>query len=351
MLICTGFAAQTADSPLEKFTFNRRDVGETDVQIEIQFCGVCHSDLHTARNEWRDSVFPVIPGHEIVGRVTRVGPGVKKFKQGDQVGVGCLVDSCRICSSCNEGLEQYCENGFTLTYNSPEKIIGGRTFGGYSDSIVVDQSYVLRIPEGMDLAATAPLLCAGITTYSPLRHWKAGPGKKVGIIGLGGLGHMGVKLAHAMGAYTVLFTTSPSKVVDGKRLGADEVVISKDAEAMAKHANSFDLFIDTVAANHDLSPYFALLKREGTMIQVGAPEHPMPIAAFDLIFKRRNFAGSLIGGIAETQEMLEFCAKHNIASDVEIIPIQKINEAYERMLKSDVKYRFTIDMASLKAAA
>jgi len=350
MLICTGFAAQTADSPLEKFTFNRRDVGETDVQIEIQFCGVCHSDLHTARNEWRDSVFPVIPGHEIVGRVTRVGPGVKKFKQGDQVGVGCLVDSCRICSSCNEGLEQYCENGITLTYNSPEKIIGGRTFGGYSDSIVVDQSYVLRIPEGMDLAATAPLLCAGITTYSPLRHWKAGPGKKVGIIGLGGLGHMGVKLAHAMGAYTVLFTTSPSKVADGKRLGADEVVISKDAEAMAKHANSFDLFIDTVAANHDLSPYFALLKREGTMVQVGAPEHPMPIAAFDLIFKRRNFAGSLIGGIAETQEMLEFCAKHNIASDVEIIPIQKINEAYERMLKSDVKYRFTIDMASLKAA-
>ena len=344
------YAARSATTPLAPFTLERREPGPGDVAIDIEFCGVCHSDLHTARNEWRDSVFPVIPGHEIVGRVTRVGPGVKKFKQGDQVGVGCLVDSCRICSSCNEGLEQYCENGITLTYNSPEKIIGGRTFGGYSDSIVVDQSYVLRIPEGMDLAATAPLLCAGITTYSPLRHWKAGPGKKVGIIGLGGLGHMGVKLAHAMGAYTVLFTTSPSKVADGKRLGADEVVISKDAEAMAKHANSFDLFIDTVAANHDLSPYFALLKREGTMVQVGAPEHPMPIAAFDLIFKRRNFAGSLIGGIAETQEMLEFCAKHNIASDVEIIPIQKINEAYERMLKSDVKYRFTIDMASLKAA-
>jgi alcohol dehydrogenase (NADP+) len=351
MLTCTGFAAQTADSPLEKFTFNRRDVGETDVQIEILFCGVCHSDLHTARNEWRDSVFPVIPGHEIVGLVTKVGPGVKNFKLGDKVGVGCLVDSCRTCAACNEGLEQYCDNGFTLTYNSPEKVIGGRTFGGYSDQIVVDQSFVLRIPEGMDLAATAPLLCAGITTYSPLRHWKAGPGMKVGIIGLGGLGHMGVKLAHAMGAYTVLFTTSPSKVADGKRLGADEVVISKDAEAMAQHANSFDLFIDTVAANHDLSPYFALLKREGTMVQVGAPEHPMPIAAFDLIFKRRNFAGSLIGGIAETQEMLDFCAKHNITSDVEIIPIQKINEAYERMLKSDVKYRFSIDMASLKNAA
>jgi alcohol dehydrogenase (NADP+) len=351
MLTCTGFAAQSADSPLERFTFNRRDVGETDVQIEILFCGVCHSDLHTARNEWRDSIFPVIPGHEIVGRVTRVGPGVKNFKPGDQVGVGCLVDSCRTCASCNDGLEQYCENGFTLTYNSPEKVIGGRTFGGYSDSIVVDQSFVLRIPEGMDLAATAPLLCAGITTYSPLRHWKAGPGKKVGIIGLGGLGHMGVKLSHAMGAHTVLFTTSPSKVADGKRLGADEVVISKDAEAMAKHANSFDLFIDTVAANHDLSPYFALLKREGTMVQVGAPEHPMPIAAFDLIFKRRNFAGSLIGGIAETQEMLDFCAKHNITADIEIIPIQQINEAYERMLKSDVKYRFSIDLASLKNAA
>lgn len=351
MLTCTGFAAQSADAPLEKFTFNRRDVGETDVQVEILFCGVCHSDLHTARNEWRNSVYPVIPGHEIIGRVTRVGPGVKNFKPGDTVGVGCLVDSCRSCAACNDGLEQYCDNGFTGTYNSPEKVIGGQTFGGYADGIVVDQSFVLRIPEGMDLAATAPLLCAGITTYSPLRHWKAGPGKKVGIIGLGGLGHMGVKLAHAMGAYTVLFTTSPSKVADGKRLGADEVVISKDAEAMAKHADSFDLFIDTVAANHDLSPYFALLKREGTMVQVGAPEHPMPIAAFDLIFKRRNFAGSLIGGIAETQEMLEFCAQHNITSDVEIIPIQKINDAYERMLKSDVKYRFTIDMASLKEAA
>jgi uncharacterized zinc-type alcohol dehydrogenase-like protein len=351
MLTCIGFAAQSADSPLEKFTFNRRDVGETDVQIEILFCGVCHSDLHTARNEWRDSVFPVIPGHEIVGVVTSVGSGVTKFKTGDKVGVGCLVDSCRTCAACNDGLEQYCDNGFTLTYNSPEKVIGGRTFGGYSDKIVVDQSFVLRIPEGMDLPATAPLLCAGITTYSPLRHWKAGPGMKVGIIGLGGLGHMGVKLAHAMGAHTVLFTTSPSKVADGKRLGADEVVISKDAEAMAKHTNSFDLFIDTVAANHDLSPYFALLKREGTMVQVGAPEHPMPVAAFDLIFKRRNFAGSLIGGIAETQEMLDFCAKHNITSDVEIIPIQQINHAYERMLKSDVQYRFTIDMASLKAAA
>ncbi|HVE21058.1 MAG TPA: NAD(P)-dependent alcohol dehydrogenase, partial [Acidocella sp.] len=252
MLTCTGFAAQSADAPLEKFAFNRRDVGETDVQVEILFCGVCHSDLHMARNEWRNSVFPVIPGHEIVGRVTRVGPGVKNFKPGDTVGVGCMVDSCRTCAACNDGLEQYCENGFTDTYNAPEKVIGGRTFGGYSDNIVVDQSFVLRIPEGMDLAATAPLLCAGITTYSPLRHWKAGPGKKVGIIGLGGLGHMGVKLAHAMGAYTVLFTTSPSKVADGKRLGADEVVISKDAEAMAKHALSFDLFIDTVAANHDL---------------------------------------------------------------------------------------------------
>jgi uncharacterized zinc-type alcohol dehydrogenase-like protein len=351
MLVCTGFAATSATEPLSPITFNRRDPGENDVAIEILFCGVCHSDLHFTRNEWGNAVYPALPGHEIVGRVTSVGAGVSGFKPGDTVGVGCMVDSCQTCPSCREGLEQYCEVGMTGTYGSPEKIIGGATFGGYSNAIVVDKNFVLRIPEGMDLAATAPLLCAGITTYSPLRHWGAGPGKKIGVIGLGGLGHMAVKLSHAMGAETVLFTTSPSKVADGKRLGADAVVISKDAAAMAEHANSFDLFIDTVAATHDLSPYFNLLKREGTMVQVGAPEHPLPINVFDLIFKRRNFAGSLIGGIAETQEMLDFCAANGITADVEIIPIQKINEAYDRMLKSDVKYRFSIDMASLAAAA
>jgi len=349
MLICTGFAATAADKPLAAFSFNRRDIGPDDVQIEIAFCGVCHSDLHTARNEWKNTTFPCVPGHEIVGHVTAIGAGVSGFKLGDAVGVGCMVDSCGTCPSCIEGLEQYCDNGFTGTYNGEEKKIGGPTFGGYSNAIVVDKKFVLRIPEGMDLAGAAPLLCAGITTFSPLRHWGAGPGKKIGVIGLGGLGHMAVKLAHAMGAETVLFTTSPSKVADGKRLGADAVVISTDSAAMAQHAETFDLFIDTVAATHDLSPYFNLLKREGTMVQVGAPEHPMPISVFSLIFKRRNFAGSLIGGIAETQEMLDFCAAHNILSDVEVIPIQKINEAYERMLKSDVKYRFSIDMASLRS--
>jgi uncharacterized zinc-type alcohol dehydrogenase-like protein len=348
MLTCTGFAATTADQPLAPFTFNRRDVGPDDVQIEIAYCGVCHSDLHTARNEWQNTVFPVVPGHEIVGHVTAVGANVTGFKVGDTAGVGCLVGSCQTCSSCKEGLEQYCDNGFVGTYNGPEKVIGGMTFGGYSNAIVVDKNFVLRIPAGMDLAGAAPLLCAGITTYSPLRHWGAGPGKKVGVIGLGGLGHMAVKLSHAMGAQTVLFTTSPGKVADGKRLGADEVVISTDRDAMRKHAETFDLFIDTVAATHDLSPYFNLLKREGTMVQVGAPELPLPIAVFPLIFKRRNFAGSLVGGIKETQEMLDFCAEHKILADVEIIPIQKINEAYERMLKSDVKYRFSIDMSSLK---
>ena len=349
MLTCTGFAAASPTTPLAPITFNRRDVGADDVQIEILYCGVCHSDLHFARDEWHFTVYPAVPGHEIIGRVTSVGAGVSKYKVGEYVGVGCMVDSCRTCPSCVEGLEQYCDKGNVGTYGGTEPVIGGPTFGGYSSSIVVDQSFVLRIPEGMDLASTAPLLCAGITLYSPLKHWGAGPGKKVGIIGLGGLGHMGVKLSHAMGAQTVLFTTSPGKVEDGKKLGAAEVVISKDAAQMAAHTESFDLIIDTVSASHDLTPYFNLLKREGTMVQVGAPEHPLPIAVFPLIMKRRNFAGSMIGGIAETQEMLDFCAARNITADVEIIPIQKINEAYERMLKSDVKYRFSIDMASLKA--
>jgi uncharacterized zinc-type alcohol dehydrogenase-like protein len=310
---------------------------------------VCHSDLHFARNEWHFTVYPAVPGHEIVGRVAAVGANVRDFKVGDQVGVGCIVDSCRTCASCKDGLEQYCEVGMTGTYGGTDKVIGGPTFGGYSNSITVDRGYVLRIPEGMDLASTAPLLCAGITMYSPLRHWGAGPGKKVGIIGLGGLGHMGVKLSHALGAHTALFTTSASKVEDARRLGADLVILSKSAQQMAEHAQSFDLIIDTVAAAHDLTPYFGLLKRDATMVQVGAPEHPLPINVFPLILQRRHFAGSCIGGIAETQEMLDFCAANNIAADVEVIPIQSINEAYERMLKSDVKYRFSIDMASLPA--
>jgi len=347
MLTCTGFGTEAADKPLGPLTFNRRDVGERDVQIEILYCGVCHSDLHYVRDEWHFTVYPAVPGHEIVGRVASVGAGVTKYKAGDIVGVGCMVDSCRQCASCKGGEEQYCEVGNVQTYGGTEPVIGGPTHGGYSSEIVVDESFVLRIPAGMDHAAAAPLLCAGITLYSPLRHWGAGPGKKVGIIGLGGLGHMGVKLSHAMGAHTVLFTTSPGKVEDGKRLGADAVVISKDADQMAAHVSSFDFIIDTVSANHDLMPYFALLKRDGTMVQVGAPEHPMPIAVFPLIFKRLSFSGSLIGGIRETQEMLDFCAEKGIAAEVEVIRIQDINAAYERMLKSDVKYRFSIDMSSL----
>jgi len=351
MFSCTGYAAQSATTPLAPFTFERRDPGPTDVAIEILYCGVCHSDLHTARNEWGNTLYPSVPGHEIVGKVTAVGASVSRFKVGDIAAVGCMVDSCRTCASCREGLEQYCDNVFTGTYNGADKKSGGHTFGGYASHIVVEQDFVLRVPENLDLAAVAPLLCAGITTYSPLRHWQAGPGKKVGIVGLGGLGHMGVKLAHAMGAHVVLFTTSASKVEDGKRLGADEVVLSNDPAAMAAHAESFDLIIDAVAAKHDINAYLGLIKRDGTLVQVGAPEEPLPVAVFSVIWKRRNFAGSLIGGIAETQEMLDFCGRHGITSDIEIIPIQKIEEAYERMRKSDVKYRFVIDMASLARAA
>jgi uncharacterized zinc-type alcohol dehydrogenase-like protein len=347
MVEYVGFGTTAANLPLSKLTFQRRDVGKHDVKIDILFCGVCHSDLHFARNDWRFTVYPAVPGHEIIGRVAEVGAAVKDFKVGDEVGVGCLVDSCRTCGPCKQGLEQYCELGATGTYAGTEKVIGGPTFGGYSNSIVVDQDFVLRIPSGMDLASAAPLLCAGITMYSPLRHWGAGPGRKVGIIGLGGLGHMGVKLSHAMGARTVLFTTSPSKVEDGRRLGADDVILSKDAVQMRAHAASFDIIIDTVAAAHDLSPYFDLLKLDATMVQVGAPAQPLPISVFSLLRNRRSFAGSSIGGIPETQEMLDFCAAHKVTADVEIIPIQTINEAFERMLKSDVKYRFSIDMASL----
>jgi uncharacterized zinc-type alcohol dehydrogenase-like protein len=344
-----GYAARDAASPLAPFEFQRRDLRELDVRIDVLFCGVCHSDLHQARDEWRNTMFPVVPGHEIVGRVAEVGTGVTKYKVGELVGVGCLVDSCRTCSSCAEGLEQFCENGFVGTYNGVDRVSGDVTYGGYSTQLVVDEAFVLSIPESLDAAGAAPLLCAGITTYSPLRTWGAGPGKKVGIVGLGGLGHMGVKLAHAMGAHVVLFTTSPSKIEDGKRLGADEVVISKDPEQMAKHANSFDLIVNTVAAQHDLNPFIELLRRDGTMTLVGAPEHDHPSPqVFNLIMKRRRLAGSLIGGIAETQEMLDFCGKHGITSDIELINMQDINNAYERMLKSDVKYRFVIDLDSLR---
>jgi uncharacterized zinc-type alcohol dehydrogenase-like protein len=352
MMKTSGYAAHSAEAPLSTFHFNRRDVMPRDVQIEILYCGVCHSDLHTVRNEWGGAMYPVVPGHEIVGRVTAVGNQVTGFKAGDLAAVGCLVDSCRTCPDCKDNLEQYCQNGGTFTYNSPDKFLGGMTYGGYSGAIVVDEHFVLHVSDKLDLAATAPLLCAGITTYSPLRHWNVGKGDTVGIVGLGGLGHMGVKFAKAMGATTVLFTTSPGKIADAKRLGADEVIISTDPDQMKKHLNRFDFILDTVSASHDLNALIMLLKRDKTLCLVGAPEHPHPSPSpFLLIFRRRQLAGSLIGGIAETQEMLDFCATNKITSDIELIPIQKINEAYERMLKSDVKYRFVIDMASLKQDA
>ncbi len=351
MIPTIGYAAPSASAPFEPLNFERRDTGASDVRIDILFCGVCHSDLHTARSEWGGSVYPCVPGHEIVGRVIEAGADVTGFKAGDLVGVGCMVDSCQHCASCAEGLEQYCENGMVGTYNSPDKHTGGVTYGGYSKDIVVDQKFVLRVSEKLDPAAAAPLLCAGITTWSPLRHWKIGKGHHVGVVGLGGLGHMAIKLAHALGAHVVLFTTSQSKVADAKRMGADEVVISKDADAMAARANTLDFIINTVAAPHNLDPFLSLLKRDGTMTLVGAPSEPHPSpAVFNLIMQRRSLAGSLIGGIEETQEMLDFCAEHGIVSDIEVIPIQQIDAAYERMLKSDVKYRFVIDMKSLDAA-
>lgn len=342
------YAAKSAADQLVPFSIDRREPKPTDVQIDILYCGVCHSDLHQARNEWHNTIYPCVPGHEIVGRVVKVGKDVKKFKEGDFAAVGCMVDSCRSCPQCKAGLEQYCDQFPTFTYNGQDKHTGGITFGGYSEKIVVDQSFVLKVNPKANLAATAPLLCAGITTYSPLRHWKVGPNKKVGIVGLGGLGHIGVKLARAMGAHVVLFTTSPEKVEDGKRLGAHEVVVSKDTSAMEKQGKSFDFILDAVSAQHDLNAYISLLKLDGTMCLVGAPEQPLPIAAFNMILPRRNFSGSAIGGIAETQEMLDFCAEWNIVSDIEMIKIQDINTAYERLLKGDVRYRFVIDMASLK---
>lgn len=343
------YAAFDGNSALRPFDLERREVGPTDVAIEILFCGVCHSDIHMARNEWQNATYPMVPGHEIVGRVTKVGKDVTHFAVGDSVGVGCLVDSCRTCAACKKGLENYCENGMVFTYGAPDKHTGGMTYGGYSTSIVVEQRFVLRVSNKLNLAAAAPLLCAGITTYSPLRHWKVGKGMKVGIVGLGGLGHMGVKLSRAMGAHTVMFTTSPSKAEDAQRLGAHEVVISKDANQMQKHAGSFDFILNTVAVAHDLDVYMNQLALNGTMCMVGVPEHSHPSPAMDgFIFKRRSLAGSLIGGLPETQEMLDFCAQHNITSDIELIPMQKINEAWDRVVKSDVKYRFVIDLASLK---
>jgi len=345
------YAALSATTPLAPLSINRRDPGPRDVQMDILYCGVCHSDLHFARNEWKMTAYPCVPGHEIIGRVTRVGAQVNKAKVGDVVGVGCLVDSCRECSSCREGLENYCEAGATFTYNAPDKYgTEPMTFGGYSTAVTVDEHFVLRVPTKLNPAAAAPLLCAGITLYSPLRHWKVGPGQKVGIVGLGGLGHMGVKFARAMGAHVVLFTTSPGKAEDGRRMGAHDVVISRNAEEMNRHVNSIDLIVNTVAMPHDLNPFMNLLRRDGTMCLVGAPESPhAPLEIMPIIFKRRSLAGSLIGGLRQTQEMLDFCAEHNIVSDVEVIPMQKINEAYERMLKNDVKYRFVIDMASLRS--
>ncbi|MCB9771887.1 MAG: NAD(P)-dependent alcohol dehydrogenase [Candidatus Omnitrophica bacterium] len=342
------YGTENKDTPLSPFQAKRRDPGPSDVQIDILFCGVCHSDIHQARNEWHNTTYPCVPGHEIIGKVTKIGNKVKKFKIGDIAGVGCLVDSCRDCQSCKENLEQHCENGAIFTYNSPEKHIGGMTFGGYSQSMVVDEDFVLNVPKNLDLAAAAPLLCAGITTYSPLRRWKVGKGQKVGIVGLGGLGHMGIKFANAFGSHVVLFTTSEKKKEDAKRLGAHDVVISTNAADMTKHTGTFDFILDTVCAQHDINAYLGLLKRSGTMTLVGAPEKPLSLISFNLIMQRRHLAGSLIGGLKETQEMLDFCGKHNIVCDIEKIPIQKINEAYDRILKSDVKYRFVIDIASLK---
>ena len=345
------YSAQSASSALTPGSIRRREPRPQDVQIEILYCGVCHSDLHTVRNEWEvvmTTTYPCVPGHEIVGRVVKAGSAVRKFKEGDLAAVGCLVDSCRVCASCRAGEEQFCENGPTFTYNSEDKQLGGVTYGGYSDSVVVDEAFALKVSKDLDLAGTAPLLCAGITTYSPLRHWKVSKGQKVGIVGLGGLGHMGVKFANAFGAHVVLFTTSPKKTEDALRLGAHEVVISKNDAEMQKHAASFDFILDTVSGEHDLNAYIALLKRDGTMTLVGAPPTPTPVLGFGLLFKRRQLAGSLIGGIRETQEMLDFCAEHGITSDIELIRIEQINEAYARLLKSDVKYRFVIDTASLK---
>lgn len=350
MIRTSAYAAHTHDSPLRPWAFERRDPGPHDVEIDIDFCGICHSDIHTVRGEWGPERYPFVPGHEIVGRVASVGAKVTKFHKGQRVGVGCMVDSCQRCESCAAGQEQFCENGFTGTYSGIEAETGRQTYGGYSKKIVVQEKFVLRIPEALDPARAAPLLCAGITTYSPLRHWKAGRGKKVGVVGLGGLGHMGLKIARAMGATVVLITTSPSKADNGRQLGAHEVCVSTDSQQMAKHKESLDLILDTAAVSHDLDALLDLLKRDGTLVLVGIPaeRNPSPDVA-RLVRKRRSIVGSITGGLPETQEMLDFCAAHGLGADVEVIPIQKVNEAYERMLKGDVRYRFVIDMQSLPA--
>ena len=350
MPVTKAYAALNATTPLVPYSFERRAPGRQEIEIEIAYCGICHTDIHHARNEWHGTTYPCLPGHEIVGRVIRAGAGVKQFREGDMAAVGCMVDSCRECAPCQSGFEQLCDLGPTWTYNSPDKKHGGVTFGGYAEAIVLDEAFALRVPASLNPVATAPLLCAGITTYSPLRRWRVGAGQKVGVVGLGGLGHMGVKLAAAFGAHVVLFTTSPGKAADAIRLGAREVVLSRNEAEMKAQRNSFDFILDTVAAPHDINAYLELLKSDATLVLVGAPDRPLAVNASTLIGKRRQFAGSLIGGIAETKEMLEFCAEHNIASDVEIIPIQRVNEAYERILKNDVKYRFVIDMKSLSGS-
>jgi uncharacterized zinc-type alcohol dehydrogenase-like protein len=348
MIATNGFAAQSATTPLAPFAYEHREPGPNDILIDIQFCGICHSDIHQARNEWGNSLFPMVPGHEIVGVVSRVGAAVTKFKVGDTAAVGCMVDSCRTCKSCKAGEEQYCDNqAVVYTYNSMDKS-GKLTFGGYGDHIVLDEAYALSIPKNLDPAAAAPLLCAGITTYSPLKYWKAGPGKKIGIIGLGGLGHMGLKFSHALGAHTVQFTTSANKVDDAKKLGADEVILTKEENWAAKHAGTFDFILDCVSAEHDINPYLSLLKRDGTLCTVGIPETPISVKAFSVV-GRKYFTGSMIGGIAETQEMLDFCGEHNIVSDIEMTSFDKIDEAWDRVVKGDVKYRFVLDLKTLKA--
>ena len=343
------YGAQAADAPLNAMDIERRTPTDSDVHIEITYCGVCHSDIHTARNEWLNSAYPVVPGHEIVGRVVDVGPGVSRFKKGELVAVGCMVDSCKQCDPCRADLEQFCANGCTFTYNSPDPHLGGRTYGGYSTHIVVREDFVLKVPENLDEKATAPLLCAGITTWSPLRHWKVGKGDKVGVVGLGGLGHMGIKFANALGAHVVMITRSPDKARDAEELGAHEVLLSTDAKAMQAHANSFDFILNTIPVGHEMDPYISLLRIDATMVLVGAVEPLKPFHGGGIILGRKRIAGSLIGGIKETQEMLDFCGEHNIVSDIELIPMQDINQAYERVVQSDVKYRFVIDMQSLKS--
>jgi len=346
--IVKAFGTEAANKPLYAMNIKRRELLPNDVEMQILFCGICHSDLHQIKNEFGGATFPLVPGHEIVGKITRVGEDVKKFKVGELAGIGCIIDSCGKCESCGEGFEQFCDKGVTFSFNSPDKHLGSATYGGFSETYVCSEKYVLHVPEILDLASAAPLLCAGITVYSPLKHWQAGPGKMVGILGIGGLGHVAIKIAKAMGAHVVVFTTSPSKVADAKRLGADEAVLSADSEQMKQYARKMHLILDTVSAKHDVNTYLHLLKHDGSVVLVGLPPEPLEIGAFSVVSGRHSFSGSNIGGIAETQEMLNFCAKHNITADIELIKIQQVNEAFNRLQKGDVKYRFVIDMASLK---